>query len=330
MISEKIAVAINGVVFDEYTSLDITGDIYTIGASLTLQGTNPQLRQIPVGAMVAAQINSESVFAGMVETVAANYSKGATSVTVEATDLLGYLRRVQINRFKTYQNVRFMSIVRDIFARANVAPVLNPVAGSTDVTAIIVDEFSVERGQSVADALSSLCVNNGVICFCDNSGAITIAQPKGAGAMPRHKIAVGDDKVLSAEYRVSSVNSWRVVQAHKQGEKLSAAKTVFGADMYWLDRLPCFCPSADANRTKATAVAKLNECRNAGFSYTINTAGVRCGNGLVWQINEKCIVADAHLTEAQGSQLYINSRNISFSKDRGTVTTIGMGMEPVK
>jgi prophage tail gpP-like protein len=99
--------------------------------------------------------------------------------------------------------------------------------------------------------------------------------------------------------------------------------------MTWLDLMPCFCPAADVNKTKETAIAKLNECRNAGFSYTVTCAGVRCGNGLVWQINENCSVFDPDMKN-DGTHLYVNSRNISFSKDGGTISTIGMSMVNAK
>jgi len=325
MISENITVGIGAMAFNDYTSLNITSDVYTVGAALVLEGTNPFLASVEIGAVVVAKINGEDVFAGIVETVSITRSKEHRSVTVEATDALGALRRLQISKYKTYKNQRLSSIVRDIFLGAQNVALLNPLIKG-DAAAVVVEDFSVERGDSIAQALSSLCVNNAMVCTCDNSGVIEINRVKGADAATRHSLRVGKDFVKEIRYRISSVNSWKIVQAHKQGENAATAKTAYGPDMYWLDRVPCFCNAADASKSRETAVAKLNECRNAGFSYTITCAGVRCGNGLVWQINENCGVFDPDLSEAGASLLYVNSRSISYGKDGGTISTIGMSM----
>jgi len=325
MISENIIVIIGNIVFNQYLSLNITNDIYTVGGSLTLEGTSPLLASVEIGAVAIAQINGEGVFAGLVETVSITRNKDTRSVTVEATDILGALRRLQVSKFKTYKNRILSSIIRDVFSDIKSTVNINPVIKG-DAAAIVIEEFSVERGESVAQILSSLCVNVGIVCTCDNSGVVEMNYLKGAESVTRHAVTVGKDLFKEVRYRISSVNSWKIVQAHKQGESVDAAKTAYGYDMYWLDRVPCFCPAADVKKTKETAVAKLNECRAAGFSYTITLAGARCGNGLIWQTNENCAVFDPELSQTVAGTYYINSRNISYSKDGGTVSTIGMSM----
>lgn len=334
MTTPPIELSVDGKRYGGWQTVEITHSIealaggFSLGLSEQWAG-QPKPWPIPDDAECSVLIDGVPIITGFLDSTEPAFDTSTRSITVRGRDRAGDLVdcSAQLGAW-SFTQVNALELAKKICAPYNVPVTLQAALVST--VTVPKKKYSIDPGDTAAEALAALCKLAGLLAVSDGRGGIVLTR---AGTERLATVLVEGENLLSCRGKFSSSQRFRtyeVMGSHKGRDDLSGAQAcgVRGSATDMNARAGrTLIVRPDHGITPATAkmLAEWNAARRAALGEQVTAKVQGWAESVyepVWPLN-KLVRVKSPSCRINGDTL-IAGRTLSFSATEGTTVTLDL------
>jgi prophage tail gpP-like protein len=331
MLAPKVALAVNGKRYSGWKTARITRSIESISGSFELGLSERWANQskpwpIREGDECAVLIDGVAVITGFIDKREIEFDANSHTVSVSGRDRTGDLvdSSALLDKWE-FKNISVLALAEKLCDPHRVSVALQP--GLTLPAATLPKKYSIDPGDTVANALENLCRVAGVLPVADGAGGLELVR---ASADRCTTELVEGKNILRARATFDGsgrFNEYLALGSHKGRDDLYAANAaaIKGSakdESVRPSRILVIRPEGNVTPAQATDRAQWEATTRAarGDTFTVTVQGWKQADGQLWPVNRVVRLRSPMLDFA--GDLLIAQVSYSLDVNSGTTTQL--------